>query len=329
MKKTSWSILGVLLGVLAICGCYSPRVAEYDYPTVSFAEVALKDRAKVRIVALDEGAGVWHGDTLAQKVVEKLKESFADAKNIQLVEEKADYWMIVSALSAQRIDRRADLPYMETMKIVKEGAKSDEPGMVREKIVQKRQASKSLAEGVSIAIYEVKGLSPIYYVEIPVYDGFIQASGEKPVRPASARKEEFAQQIVGRVKDILVTQTKRIKVLVPEEASLSMKEAFLAEDQRTAIAEASSNMLPLPFDEFLADVHKGDYEDRDGDLATMLSNYYIQAIGLEIGCLDPAVLEELHKRQTYILELAKTDSLAMICPIALARLEYKLANLEK
>lgn len=329
MKKASWSILGVCMGVLAICGCYSPKVAEYDYPTVSFAEVALKDRAKVRIVALDEGAGVWHGDTLAESVVEKLKESFANAGNIQLVKENADYWMIVTALSAQRVDRRADLPYMETMKIIKEGAKSDEPGMIREKIVQKRQASKALAEGVSIAIYEVKGLRPIYYVEIPVYDGFIQTAGEKPVRPAAARKEEFTQQIVGRVKDILVTQKKQIKVLVPEEASLSMKEAFLAEDQRAAIKEASSNMLPLPFSEFLADVHKGDYKDRDGDLTTMLSNYYIQAIGLEIDCLDPEVLEDLHNRQTHILALAKTDSLAMVCPIALARLEYKLANLEK
>lgn len=329
MKKTSWSTLGVITGLVAICGCYSPKVAEYDYPTVSFAEVALKDRAKVRIVALDKSAGVWHGDTLAQSVVEKLKESFAEEANIKLVNEKADYWMIVSALSAQRVDRRADLPYMETMKIVKEGAKADEPGMIREKIVQKRQASKSLAEGVSIAIYEVKGLRPIYYVEIPVYDGFIQTAGEKPVRPASARKAAFTQQIVGRVKDILVTQKKQIKVLVPEEASLSLKEALTAEDQRGAIAEASANVLPVPFAEFLADVHKGDYKDRDGDLTTLLSNYYIQAIGLEIDCLDPEVLADLHNRQTQILALAKTDSLAMVCPIALARLEYKLANLEK
>ena len=55
--------------------------------------------------------------------------------------------------------------------------------------------------------------------------------------------------------------------------------------------------------------------------------YYLVALRREIGCSDPEELSAIHADMLRILELSEEPSLRMACPIALGRLEDKLARL--
>ena len=320
MMKLMMPALGAV-GVAAVaCGCYSPKVAYRNYPTTAFAEVALKNNATIRIASVGESPA-------SDALMASLRDSFAKSKQFKVTDGKADYWMIVNGIEEVRVDTPAELPFTEKVEVVSVGAKDDQPGPAHEELAAKRQASRTHCKGVSVAIYEAETLTPLHYFEIPVYDGVIKVEGGAKVATREELDKDLSEQIVGRVKDVFVTQTKDIQTPVPDEASPAMKSAMAGKDVATAVSVAAKSVIPQPFEEFLKDVQVGKYADDKGGLTTKLSDYYVQAIALEIGCLDAKVLKKLHARQVAILQNSTTDSLALACPVALARLEYKLANL--
>lgn len=320
MMKLMMPTLGAV-GVAAIaCGCYSPKIAYSNYQTTAFAEVALKNNATIKIASVGESPA-------SDALMTALKDSFAKSKQFTITDGKSDYWMIVNGVEDVRVDTPSELPFTEKAEVVSVGAKDDQPGPAHEELIAKRQASRTQCKGVSVAIYETATLTPLHYFEIPVYDGVVKAEGGAKVATREELDKDLSEQIVGRVKDVFVTQTKDIQTPVPEEASPAMKSAMAGKDVATAVAAAAKSLIPQPFEAFLKDVQADKYSDDKDGLTTKLSDYYVQAIALEIGCLDAKVLKKLHAQQVAILQYATTDSLALACPVALARLEYKLANL--
>ena len=320
MKKVMLPALGAVGIASVVCGCYSPKVAYNNYPTTAFAEVALKNNATMKIVTVG-------GDASNDALIASLRDAFAKTKQFTVTDDKADYWMIVNGLADERIDTAAELPFTEKIDVVDVGAPSDKPGPAHEELVAKKQASHMLAKGVSIAIYETSTLAPLYYFEIPVYDGAIKVAGGEKVPSKEELNKDLSEQIVGRVKDVFITQVKNIETPVPDEASADMKKAIAGKDAAKAVEAAAKKTVPQKFAEFIKDVEAGKYADKKDELTLKLSDYYVLAIAQEIGCLDAKKLKELHAQQVGILQLATTDSLALACPVALARLEYKLANL--
>lgn len=322
MKRLIVPAVGALEIASVVCGCYSPKVVYNKYPTTAFAEVALKDNAKIKLSTVGESPA-------SAQLLASIKSAFADAKQLSIVEDKADYWMIINSLEASRVDSKNELPFNEKVEVVPVGVKDDEAGLAHEELVAKKQATRTQSKGVSVAIYETDTLTPVHYFEIPVYDGVVKTEGGEKVATEAELNKDLSEQIVGRIKDVFVTQVKDIQTPVPEEASATMKAAAAEEDMAKAVAQAAEEVLPQSFDEFIKDVQDGKYADNKDGLVTKLSDYYIQAIAQEIGCLDKNVLKKLHAEHVAILQNATTDSLALACPVALARIEYKLANLDK
>ncbi len=317
MNEMIRPMLGAVLCVAIAGGCYSPKVVYNSYPTTVFAEVALKNDAKMKIVSAPD----------SESLCQVLRTEFSKTKRFSIVDGEADYWMIVNALSDVRTDTAGQIPFNDKTEVVAVGAKSDEVGAAHETLAVQRRASRTLAKGVSIAIYEVGRLAPIHYFEIPVYDGAFKVAGGADVATKEEMEKELTEQIVGRVKDVFVTQVKNVETPVPEEASAELKRAMLSDDAAKAVVDAARTILPQTFNDFLTDVQAGKYADQKDVLVQKLSDYYVLAIAREIGCLDAKTLKELHAQQVAILQLSTTDSLALACPVALARLEYKLANL--
>ena len=84
MKRKAMGVgLLLLLG-----GCASVEMAQYT--VTSFAEVPLKDKAKVKIVTNGKGM---------KGVAELLKADFAKSGKLSVVDENADYWFVLSGLS--------------------------------------------------------------------------------------------------------------------------------------------------------------------------------------------------------------------------------------
>ncbi len=317
MKKFVKRASGVVVCACVICGCYSPKVSYIDYPTTAFAEVALKNNAKLKIVS----------SSGSENLVKILRDVFSRTKQFVVVDQDADYWMIVNDLSDVRTDMREQLPF--TVKVEKSavGVQDDQPGAAHEVLVEKRLASHTLAKGVSVAIYEARNLTPVYYFEIPVYNGAIQTVGGEKAATKSELAKELAGQIVVRVKDVFITQVKNISTPIPDEASSEIRKAMSSKDAAKNVPMVASKTIPQNFAEFLKDVQAGKYQDQQDALDRKLSDYYVLAIAREIGCLDAKVLKELHAQQVAILQYSTLDSLAFACPVALARLEYKLIQL--
>lgn len=317
MKKVAIPLIGSLGLMGLVCGCYSPNVAYQAYPTTAFSEVAIKQGATLRILSL--GAQT--------PFVARLKQAFADAQGVQVSEGEADYWLMIDALEASRLDTAAQVAFTGKSRKVAVGAAADEAGPAHDELVGVKQVSRTMAKSVSVAVYEAATLTPVHYFEVPVYDGTMQAAGAAPVRPAAEVEGALAAQIVGRVKDIFVTQVKQIEVPVPQEASAAMRDALASKTAPEAVAAAAKTVLPQRFEDFLQEVEAGGYAERADELKVKLCDYHIQALAEEIGCRDAKRLQALHARQSAILRHATTDSLALSCSVALARLEYKLANL--
>ena len=61
-------------------------------------------------------------------------------------------------------------------------------------------------------------------------------------------------------------------------------------------------------------------------MAKRLSDYYLYLLVSEANTQDPAKLAEIRDQHLLILETCDADGLAESVPVALARLEYKLAH---
>ena len=83
MKK----IVGVGFALI-LCGCASVEMAQYT--VTSFAEVPLKNKAKIKIVANGNGL---------DSIVGSVKDTFKKGGKFSVVDSDADYWFVLSGAS--------------------------------------------------------------------------------------------------------------------------------------------------------------------------------------------------------------------------------------
>jgi hypothetical protein len=308
--KRQWLGVGA---ALLLAGCASVEMAKYT--VTSFAEIPLKEQAKIKIV--------MNGDNL-DPVVDAVKGEFAKSGSFGVVEENADYWFVFNGESQYVAGG--------TQRTVSVVEKEDDAGGSEELSEETRNLS-SAARCVSIAVYETKTLTPIHYMEIPVYSG---DNASEQVRSGETFDAAFAKEIAERVADAFITQKKLVETPVPLEADAGLRDLFLkggeafAKEGKGAYAaflKAYKESSETNLAELCEQLRAGTYEGSDA--VRRLSNYYLYLLVKEALVLDPVALRKIKEEQLMILRSCDSDGLAEAVPVALARLEYKLANISE
>ena len=329
----AYKTVGVLVLVAAaavLSGCSTANVAFRNFPTTTFAEIPLDAGATVRVAAR-EGSG-----EMAKAFAKLLSAELSRGEGLRLAKdgEKADYWFLVDGFMTSRSDTPRQACYNTACIKVRE----ENEGGGHETIARHSQSSYTASCGMNIAVYRAEGLAPLHYVELPVYEGEL-GSGVDPDK-GEETKVRLARLAVERVKDMFLTQQKTVSIPIPRDSDPELYNAFLKLDQATvagdsaaladaisAIERRAADILPGSLETFGEELKTKAWKGREKEAEAILGNYHIRALAREAACMDPETLREIHAEQLRILELSTMDSLRMACPIALARLEYKINNL--
>lgn len=296
LRKLGGVGLALLLG-----GCAAVEMAPYK--VTSFAEVPLKEKSTVKIVA--------NNDAMTP-IVDALKAEFAKSGAFKVGNENADYWFVLSGAGQ----------YVKSapQKKVKVAKKENDQGG-EEYLAESNLNLASAAKGVSVAVYETKTLAPVCYFEIPIYTG---DNSEKAVRPENMYDKSFTKDVVERVKDAFITQTKPVETPMPKDADADLRDLF-AKGDYAGFLKKYQTLGTIDLAKFCEKVRTKTYEG--GDAEKRLCNYYLYLLVSESRTLDPKKITEIRDQQLLILETCDNKGLAESVPVALARLEYKLANI--
>ena len=306
MKKLVGAGVVLLLG-----GCASVEMAQYT--VTSFAEIPLKEKAKVKIVTNSDGL---------DSVVDSVKGEFKKNDKFSVVDDKADYWFVLSG-AGQYVKNSPQTK----VSVVK---KESETGGT-ETFAETSMNLASAAKGVSVAVYETKTLAPVHYFEIPIYAG---DNTKDAVRDESKFDAAFAKEVVERVSDAFITQQKQVETPIPLEADGNLRALFIkggeafAKDGSKAYApflQAYKSKGAVDLAKLCEQLRTKTYEGSDAD--EKLGNYYLYLLVKEATTLDPETLSKVKGEQLMILEASDAKGIAEAVPVALARLEYKLANI--
>lgn len=297
--------------VLLLGGCASVEMAQYT--VTSFAEIPLKEKATIKVVA---------GDDSVSSAVTTLTEQLGKTGAFSVVDENANYWFILNG--AEQYVKSAP---QNTFSVQKQ---ENESGG-QEVVVASTRNLASAAKGVNVAVYDAKPLAPVHYFDIPVYSG---DNTEGDVRSEQAYLDAFAKETVERVMDAFVTQQKQVETPMPLEADSDLRKAFAkggelaAKGTKNAYAEflkcyKTKGVIDLA--KLCEQLRTETYEGSDAKVK--LGNYYLYLLAKEAMTLDPEALKKLRSEHLMMLQVCDADGLAEAIPVALARLEYKLANL--
>lgn len=282
---------------LLVGGCASVEMAPYT--VTSFAEVPLKDKAKVKVVSSADAL-----KPLAKALVEELKKG----ESLEVVESDADYYFCLSgAYESSKVTTQNVALTTEV-----ENANGGE-----EKIVTEAINCASAAQSVGVAVYETSSLAPVYYMDIPTYDG---DNGKDATRSSAEYAKNFAEEAVERIMDVFVTQKKDIETKIPLEADADLREAF-----KNRNYAAFKDSLKVDIDKVNKQIAEGTYQGEP--LKKILANYSLYLLVKETQTEDPGELKKIKAEQLRIIESCDEDGLAESVPVALARLEYKLGNI--
>lgn len=296
---------------LLLGGCASVEMAQYT--VTSFAEIPLKDKAKVKIVA--------NNDELTS-IVDSLKSEFAKSGNFKVAEDKADYWFVLSGSG-----QYGKSDPQKVVSVVKE----ENSNGGKEVFAETTQNLASAAKGVSVSVYEAKTLSPVHYFEIPIYNG---DNTKDAVRGESVYNDAFSKEVVERVKDAFITQQKQVETPMPLEADGDLRDLFVKGGEGFAKGDAKAynpflekykQIGAVDLAKLCEQLRTKTYEASDADMK--LGNYYLYLLVKEAQTLDPEALKKIKDEQMMVLCASDAKGLAEAVPVALARLEYKLANL--
>ena len=300
---------------LLLGGCASVEMAQYT--VTSFPEVALKASekkpAKVKFVSKDENF---------DPLIARLKTEFGKRKDFQVVDDSADYWFILGG-AGQYQKGEAHTKYIVAEKDNGNGG-SDE-------IVAKSVNLASAAKDVGVAVYETKTLAPVHYFEIPLYTG---DNSSAAVKSATDYEAAFSKDVVERIMDVFLQQQKDVETPMPLEADSVLRELFAKKDYKAFDAQFRKlgvNLKKLvdsarAVEAGIADDVAKEYAK---DLDAKLGACYLNLLVREAQTMDEEELESIFNDQLLVLESSDAKGLTMSCPVALARLEYKLANLRK
>ena len=296
---------------LLLGGCASVEMAQYT--VTSFAEIPLKKQAKVKIVA--------NNDALSS-IADSLKSEFKKSDSFSVVENGADYWFVLNG-AGQYVKSEGQ----KKVSVVKQENASGGT----ETFAETTQNLASSAKGVSVAVYETKTLSPVHYFEIPIYTG---DNTKDAVRDEAGYEASFSKDVVERVKDAFITQQKQVETPMPLEADGDLRDLFVSGGEGYAkgnkkaydpFLQKYKQLGTCDLAKLCEQLRTKIYEGSDAD--KKLGNYYLYLLVKEALTLDPESLKKVKDEQLMILRASDAKGLAVAVPVALARLEYKLANL--
>jgi hypothetical protein len=318
-------------------GCKSENVIWYQYPSTTFAELSLPPNAILRIVSSK--------DESARTFASRLRRELAKSEGIRIVGEmeEASHLVFVQGSASFRGDTAEQVRY--TGRVSVETMESESGSFQRVK--REQGATHAAAREISLAVYATKTLSPLAYLSFPIYESGASDEGalddEESERESRKMQDRFTKLAVSRLEEIFTSQRRPIRVPVPVDANGDLKVQFLkiesavgANDReeldrtldRIDALASNPSVLPGTLEEFATASAAEDWEPPAGTTReTYLGNYYLVALRREIGCTDPEELSEIHAEMLRILELSEDPSLQMACPLALGRLEEKLARL--
>ena len=310
--QLKWLSVGT---ALLLGGCASVEMAQYS--VTSFPEVALKASEKkpasLKFVSND--------DTLAP-LVGALKSEFGKRKDFRVVDDAADYWFVLGG-AQQYLKGKAHKRYSV--------AEQDAGNGGSEVVVAEELNLASAAKSVSVAVYETKTLAPVHYFEIPLYSG---DNSKAAAKGEDIYATAFSKDVVERIMDVFLLQQKDVETPMPKEADGKLRELFAKKDYKAF--DAQFKTLGIDLKKLLAAVKavesgKADDVTREyaKDLDAKLGAYYLNLLVKEAQTMDAEALENIFNEQLLVLETTEAKGLAESCPVALARLEYKLANLNK
>lgn len=332
-NKHAFQVIALAAAAAALCGCTTANVAQRNFPTRTFAEVPLEPGASIRVVARD-GAG-----DVAAAFAQALGATLGSGEGLRLAAdgEKADYWFIVDGRGTFRADTGAQIPFNDGYSTVR--VANDAGG--HEEIEATHGVSHSILRGMSVAIYKADGLSPVHYVELPLWSGASGPDGAAGKDEALALDAKFVSLALERVKDVFLTQTKLVPVSVPRDVDralydlvTALDKAAVSKDQDAiaaaceAVEKRAAEILPLSIDEFGEALKTKKWKGKEKEAEAVLAAYHLRALAREAASNDPASLEKVHAEQLRVLELSTMDSLRIACPAALARIEYKLSQVK-
>lgn len=291
--------LGVAAAAL-LGGC--AVVENVNYPVTSFAEIPLKNNAKIKVVANTPAAG---------DIAAALKEAFGKSKTCKVVESEPDYWFVIDKVAQDKSGVET-----KTVSVV-----SQETGDGRQEMLQPGTLQiSSAAQGVSVSVYETRTLSPLHYLEVPMYDGDLKAKARTPVDYEKA----FWADAVERVKDAFLTQEKKVDIPVPLKASSNYLKLMAAGKYAEIIKQYEAQKIDVRKinAEMVAGTYKGELK-----ADAMFADYAVYLLARETQTTDPDELAQLRTDHLYVIENCEDEGLAVAVPVALARLDYKLAHL--
>lgn len=290
-------VLGLLL---LLAGCASVDMVDYTVSTQP--EVKLRDRSRVRIVAASE---------FARPIVDSMKKTFDRNGEFRVVEKDADYWFVVNG--AKQHTSQEALPQYRVVEI-KNG------DVVREEVRAVTRSLSSSAGGVSVAVYETGKLTPVFYLDIPVYLGDNTEGG---ARSKAMREDRIAKEVAERIGDAFLTQSKKIQTPVPRIADSRLKEYFADGKYRSFLLEYK-RLGRIDLKKFCEDFQGGRVDESIANFK--LANYYLYLLVRERLCSDAEVMEKTRGEHLRILEATSAEGIAESVPVALARLEQKLCH---
>ena len=318
------------MATLLFAGCASEQIVWRKFPSTTFAELSVPKGATLRITSSD--------DPDATAFASRLHEALRKA-GLKVAEgaDAATHVVLVQGGTSFRGDTAEEARY--TGRVHVETVNTDAGSFQRVK--RDKTMTYTAAREISVAVYALKTLTPIDYLTFPIYEGGVsdQASnGREAERENRQRQAQFVKLAADRMEEVFASRSRSIGVPVPIEANGDLKVQFLKieaalganddEELQRALAKIDALATDKSIIPGLPDDSAKEWTPPEGTTREeILGNYYLIALRREIDCTDPNILSALHAAHLRILELSEGPSLRMACPIALGRLEAKLARL--
>lgn len=287
---------------LLLAGCASVEMSKYT--VTSYAEVSLKKGAKINVVAKNEAM---------RPIVNLLSEKLSQENELGFTCDttKPDYWFVIDG----------DSQYVPAgiVKTYEVSTTSNEFGG-NEVIREVNKNASSYAKNVSVSVYATKGLTPVHYMVVPLYDGDLSDSA---ARGESIYDKVLAEDVVERLMDAFVTQKKEIETPIPLEADSNLRKLF-AEGNYDGFCAERKKFGKVNLDEIFKSIEEGTYKGEK--IEKVLGNYYLAMLVAESCTNEEKALRKIQSEHLKMLEHTRSKGLVEAIPVALARLEYKLAH---
>ena len=299
MKTLIWGA-GLLL---LLSGCATVEMA--DYNVVSFADVALREGAKVQIKAMDPGLN---------PVVEALEKSFAENGKFQVVDADADYWIVLAG------SEQYGTSAIGTKKSVEE-RNNGEAG--RDVLMPHDINLSSAARSLSVSVYEAKNLTPVTYQDVCIYDGDCT---EQTARQETDYKKMLEKDVIERLEDMFLTRAKAAKIPVPLEANRDLRK-FFKEKKYVDFLKRYRELGTIDLNNYRTKAFAGTLTKED-KLDERMANYYLYLLVRESVRHDPEILRKTLGEHLSIIESTTAKGVVDSVPVALQRIEMQLKNIE-